>query len=251
MAWHSDDLGGGCGDATARHVAIIMDGNGRWARDRGLPRGAGHRRGVETLRQIVKDAAELGLECMTLYSFSSENWKRPADEVADLLGLLRHFIRKDLAELHQNNLRVRVIGGRDNLPDDIGRMITDAERLTQKNSGMTVVIAFNYGSKDEIARAARRIAEDVAAGTLSLSEIDSDAVDARLDTADLPALDLMIRTGGEYRLSNFLLWQAAYAELVFTPVFWPAFTRGDLEAALATFAGRQRRFGGLRHEATG
>ena len=249
MAWQSEDCGDG--PATARHVAIIMDGNGRWARDRGLPRGAGHRRGVETLRRIVKDAAELGLECLTLYSFSSENWKRPADEVADLLGLLRHFIRKDLVELHENNLRVRVIGERADLPGDIARMIVEAERLTQGNDGMTVVIAFNYGSKNELARAMRRLFEDVEAGRLMPGAIDADAIEARLDTADLPVLDLLIRTGGEYRLSNFLLWQASYAELVFSPVYWPAFTRADLEAALATFAGRQRRFGGLQAEATG
>ena len=249
MAWHSEDCGDG--PATARHVAIIMDGNGRWARDRGLPRGAGHRRGVETLRQIVKDAAELGLECLTLYSFSSENWKRPADEVADLLGLLRHFIRKDLVELHENNLRVRVIGERENLPGDIARMIVEAERLTERNDAMTVVIAFNYGSRNEIARATRRIVEDVEAGRLAAAAVDGAALEARLDTAELPQLDLLIRTGGEYRLSNFLLWQASYAELVFSPVYWPAFTRADLEAALATFATRQRRFGGLQAEATG
>ena len=249
MAWHGADCGDG--PATARHVAIIMDGNGRWARDRGLPRGAGHRRGVETLRRIVKDAAELRLECLTLYSFSSENWKRPADEVADLLDLLRHFIRKDLVELHENNLRVVVIGERDGLPSDIARMIQEAERLTEDNAGMTVVIAFNYGSRSEIARAAQRLAAEVDAGRLQPSEIDASAIEARLDTARLPALDLLIRTGGEYRLSNFLLWQASYAELVFSPVYWPAFTRADLEVALATFASRQRRFGGLQAEATG
>ena len=249
MAWQSEDCGDG--PAMARHVAIIMDGNGRWARDRGLARGAGHRRGVETLRRIVKDAAELGLECLTLYSFSSENWKRPADEVADLLGLLRHFIRKDLVELHENNLRVRVIGERENLPDDIARMIVEAERLTEHNDAMTVTIAFNYGSRNEIARATRRIVEDVEAGRLAAAAVDGAALEARLDTAELPQLDLLIRTGGEYRLSNFLLWQASYAELVFSPVYWPAFTRADLEAALATFATRQRRFGGLQVEATG
>lgn len=229
----------------ARHVAVIMDGNGRWARERGLPRGAGHRRGVETLRTVVKDAAELGLECLTLYSFSSENWKRPPEEVNDLLGLLRHFIRKDLAELHRNDVRVRVLGSREGLPRDILRMIEDAERLTSSNRGLTTAIAFNYGSVDEIARAAKRLAKDVQSGLIDPDAIDPAALEARLDTAGLPPLDLLIRTGGEYRLSNFLLWQAAYAELTFTPVYWPDFSKRDLEDALNEFAGRQRRFGGL------
>ncbi len=228
-----------------------MDGNGRWARERGLPRGVGHRRGVETLRRIVKDAAEIGLACLTLYSFSSENWKRPADEVNDLLGLLRRFIRKDLVELHENNLRVRVIGSRANLPVDIERMIAEAERLTAENTGMTVAIAFNYGAQDEIARAASALAGDVRTGSLDPDTIDVQMLAGRLDTKDLPELDLLIRTGGEYRLSNFLLWQAAYAELVFSPTYWPAFTRDDLEEAISVFAARQRRFGGLAAEATG
>ena len=249
MAWRSDDAG--AVRTKARHVAIIMDGNGRWARERGLPRSAGHRRGVETLRQIVKDAGELGVECLTLYSFSSENWKRPSDEVADLLGLLRRFIRKDLAELHKNDVRVRVIGARDNLPQDIGRMIVEAERLTSANAGMTVAIAFNYGSKDEIVRTVRRVAADIQDGRLSADAIDQGTLDNYLDTAGLLPLDLLIRTGGEYRLSNFLLWQAAYAELVFSPVHWPSFTRSDLEAALEAFARRQRRYGGLASEAVG
>ena len=214
--------GSGCAPAPA-HVAIIMDGNGRWAKARGLPRTAGHRRGVETLRQVVRDAGDLGVRCLTLYSFSSENWKRPREEVHDLLGLLRHFVRKDLAELHANNVRVRIIGARDNVPDDILRMMDEAEDRTRVNTGLVVVIAFNYGARDELARAARRLARDVAEGRLAPADIGEAHLDARLDTHGLPPLDLVIRTGGEHRLSNFLLWQAAYAELVFLPVLWPDF----------------------------
>jgi len=232
-------------DGRARHVAVIMDGNGRWASQRGLPRVFGHRKGVEALRRTVKDAGELGIEVLTVYSFSSENWSRPVDEVADLMGLLKRFIRNDLAELHASGVRVRVIGRRDDLDPEIASLLTEAEDLTSANRDLTLVVAFNYGGRQEIAAAARRLARDAAAGRLDPEAIDLDAFGARLDTADLPDPDLVIRTSGEQRLSNFLPWQAAYAELVFLPVLWPDFDRSWLERALDEFARRERRFGGV------
>ena len=233
------------GFVAPRHVAIIMDGNGRWAAARGLPRGEGHRRGVEALRRTVRAAGELGIGVLTIFSFSSENWLRPAAEVRDLMGLLRRFIRNDLAELHRNNVRVRVIGERDDLQPDIRRMLAEAEELTRGNGGLVLVVAFNYGARQEIARAVRRIAEEVARGTLSPAAITAELIGSRLDAADLPDPDLIIRTSGEQRLSNFLLWQAAYSELVFLPTYWPDFDRAALELALAEYRGRERRFGGL------
>lgn len=228
-----------------RHVAIIMDGNGRWASARGLPRAEGHRRGVEALRRTVRAAGELGISVLTIFSFSAENWSRPASEIRDLMGLLRRFIRHDLAELHQNNVRVRIIGEREGLDADIGRLLTEAEELTRANDGLTLVVAFNYGARQEIARAARRIAEEVAAGRLAPSAVTADSISRHLDAADLPDPDLIIRTSGEQRLSNFLLWQAAYSELVFVPTYWPDFDRAALEAAILEYQRRERRFGGL------
>src|SRR5437868_7254784 len=184
------------------HVAIIMDGNGRWAAARGLPRTEGHRRGVEALRKAVRTAGELGISYLTIFSFSAENWSRPAAEIRDLMGLLRRFIRHDLAELHQNRVKVRIIGEREGLDADIGRLLTEAEELTRNNDGLTLVVAFNYGARQEIARAARRIAEDVAAGRLASASISADMVSRYLDAADLPDPDLIIRTSGEQRLSN-------------------------------------------------
>jgi undecaprenyl diphosphate synthase len=233
------------GFVAPRHVAIIMDGNGRWAAARGLPRGEGHRRGVEALRRTVRAAGELGIGILTIFSFSSENWLRPAAEVRDLMGLLRRFIRNDLAELHRNNVRVRVIGERDDLAPDIRRMLEEAEELTRSNGGLVLVVAFNYGARQEIARAVRRLAEEVARGTLSPAAITAELISSRLDAADLPDPDLIIRTSGEQRLSNFLLWQAAYSELVFLPTYWPDFDRAALELALAEYRSRERRFGGL------
>jgi undecaprenyl diphosphate synthase len=227
------------------HVAIIMDGNGRWAKARGLPRVAGHRAGVEALRRTVKAAGDIGIKWLTVYAFSSENWSRPKSEVTDLMGLLRLFVKRDLAELHQNGVRVRMIGDRTGLDPDIAELVGDAERLTVANTAMNLVIAFNYGARDEIARAARTIASAVAAGTLDPAEIDVDSFGAFLDTALIPDPDLVIRTSGEKRLSNFLLWQSAYSELVFADCYWPDFNAGRLEEALATFAARERRFGGL------
>ena len=228
-----------------RHVAIIMDCNGRWAAARGLPRVEGHRRGVEALRKTVRAAGEMGIRCLTIFSFSSENWQRPASEVRDLMGLLRRFIRNDLAELHGNNVRVRVIGERDGLDPDIRRLLEEAEDLTRENDGLSLVVAFNYGARDEIARAVRRIAERVASGALAPQAVTEELIGQHLDAPDIADPDLIIRTSGEQRLSNFLLWQAAYSELVFTQVYWPDFDRAALEAAIEEFRRRERRFGGL------
>jgi undecaprenyl diphosphate synthase len=228
-----------------RHVAIIMDGNGRWAAARGLPRSEGHRRGVEALRRTVRAAGELGIRYLTIFSFSSENWSRPAAEVNDLMGLLRRFVRNDLAELHQNNVRVRIIGEREGLSHDIGPLLIEAEDLTRNNTGLSLVVAFNYGARQEIARAARRVSEAVARGELAAADIDADRFATFLDAQDVPDPDLIIRTSGEQRMSNFLLWQAAYSELVFVPGYWPDFDRAALEAVITEFRGRERRFGGL------
>jgi undecaprenyl diphosphate synthase len=236
-------------DGAPRHVAIIMDGNGRWAAARGLPRTEGHRRGVEALRKTVRAAGELGIQILTIFSFSSENWLRPVSEIRDLMGLLRRFIRNDLAELHGNNVKVRVIGERDGLDPDIRRLLEEAEDLTRRNTGLILVVAFNYGARQEIARAMRGIAEDVAHGRLTPDAVTAELVASRLDAPDLPDPDVIIRTSGEQRLSNFLLWQAAYSELVFVPIYWPDFDRTALENALAEYRRRERRFGGLVAEA--
>jgi undecaprenyl diphosphate synthase len=228
-----------------RHVAIIMDGNGRWAAQRGLPRAEGHRRGVEALRRTVRAAGDIGIGYLTIFSFSAENWSRPITEVRELMGLLRRFVRNDLAELHRNNVRVRIIGERQSLEPEIGRLLAEAEELTRENDGLTLVVAFNYGARQEIARAARRIAELAAAGKLDPAAVTADTLGGFLDAPDLPDPDLIIRTSGEQRLSNFLLWQAAYSELVFVPVYWPDFDRAVLEAAIGEYRQRERRFGGL------
>jgi len=228
-----------------RHVAIIMDGNGRWAAARGLPRVEGHRRGVEALRRTVRAAGDLGIGYLTIFSFSSENWSRPPAEITDLMGLLRRFIRKDLAELHNSNVRVRIIGERDDLDRDICLLLQEAEDLTRNNDGLTLVVAFNYGARQEIARAARKLALEVAAGRLSPEAITPDRLGANLHAPDIPDPDVIIRTSGEQRLSNFLLWQAAYSELVFVPINWPDFDRAALESAIEEYRRRERRFGGL------
>ncbi len=228
-----------------RHVAIIMDGNGRWAAARGLPRAEGHRRGVEALRRVVRAASELGIEYLTIFSFSSENWSRPASEIRDLFGLLRRFIRNDLATLHRDGVRVRVIGERVGLEPDIAALLQEAEDLTRANTRLTLVVAFNYGSRQEIAAAARQLAREVAEGRRDIASIDETALESYLDTSGVPDPDLIVRTSGELRLSNFLLWQAAYSELVFVPIHWPDFDKAALEQALAEYARRERRFGGL------
>lgn len=227
------------------HVAIIMDGNGRWAKGRGMPRVAGHKAGMNAVHDTVRNANELGIRYLTLYAFSSENWSRPASEVSDLMGLLKHFIRRDLAELHRSNVEVKIIGDRAGLKPDILKMLEEAEALTRGNSSMTLIIAFNYGSRDEISRAVRKIASDVCEGKLLPEDVGPAAISARLDTAGLPDPDLIIRTSGEVRLSNFLMWQAAYAELVFVPCYWPDFDKAQFQAALNEFYQRERRFGGL------
>ena len=232
-------------DDVPRHVAIIMDGNGRWAAARGLPRVEGHRRGVEALRRIIRAASDIGIKFITIFSFSAENWSRPAHEVGELMGLLRRFIRNDLAELHKSNVRVRVIGERDGLDPDIGRLLLEAEELTKDNDGLCLVVAFNYGARQEIARAVRRIAEEAAKGSLKPADVGMETIDAYLDAPDIPDPDLIIRTSGEQRLSNFLLWQSAYSELVFVPTYWPDFDRAALEAAIREYQQRERRFGGL------
>ena len=226
------------------HVGIIMDGNGRWAVARGLPRLEGHRRGVEALRVAVRAAIDLGIGYLTVYSFSSENWTRPVEEVSDLMGLLKRFIRNDLADLHKNGVSVRIIGLRDNLQPDIRALLEEAEDLTRGNSRLTLVVAFNYGSRQEITAALRRIATDVASGALRPDDVTEDLIERRLDTAGIPDPDLIIRTSGEQRLSNFLMWQAAYAEFVFLPMHWPDFDRHAFDEALALYNRRERRFGG-------
>ena len=229
----------------ARHVAIIMDGNGRWAKKRFLPRIAGHSAGVEAVRRVARAALDLQLECLTLYAFSSENWKRPAAEVADLMGLLRHFIQSDLDEFDANGIRLRIIGNYKALDPSLVDLIEAAVARTAGNGGPVVAIALNYGAQDEMVRAVQSLASRVSAGEMTAAQIGIDDIDANLDTATLPPLDLLIRTSGEQRLSNFMLWQAAYAELYFTDILWPDFDGRALAEALDAFRMRDRRFGGL------
>ena len=236
--------GGGASPAP-RHVAIIMDGNGRWAKARHLPRVAGHRRGADAVRETIRAAVEFGVECLTLYAFSSENWRRPEQEISDLKGLLRAVIKSELDELAREGVRLKVIGDYDRFGDELRAMLDDAIARTADNRRLTLVIALSYGSQDEIVRAARALAREARAGTLDPERIDEEALAARLDTSDLPPLDLLIRTSGELRLSNFLLWQAAYAELLFVDTLWPDFGRTALAQAIADFGRRERRYGGL------
>ena len=233
------------GSALPRHVAIIMDGNGRWAKKRFLPRVAGHKAGVEAVRAVTRAGRAMGIEAMTLYAFSSENWRRPEEEVSDLMGLLRIFIRSDIDELARENVRLRVIGDYRRFAPDLVKLVDDAIARTQFNTGPILAIALNYGAQAEIAAAARRLAAKAVAGELAIEAIDDAAIEHELDTRDLPPLDLLIRTSGEVRLSNFLLWQAAYAELLFVDTLWPDFDAAALAQAVATFAQRQRRYGGL------
>ncbi len=228
-----------------RHVAIIMDGNGRWAKARRLPRIAGHKQGVEAVRRVSKAAREQGIEVLTLYAFSSENWRRPDAEVSDLMGLLRHFLKHEIDDLVAENVRLRVIGDYRRLSRELVAMIDGAIARTATNTGATLVIALNYGAQAEIVAAARRLADAVSAGEIETTQIDGARFDAALETHGLPPLDLLIRTSGEYRLSNFLLWQAAYAELLFVDTLWPDFDGAALADAIDQFARRQRRFGGL------
>ena len=221
-----------------------MDGNGRWASKHGLPRAVGHRNGVEAVRRTVRAAIELGIPYLTLYSFSSENWSRPVDEIDDLMGLMKRFIRRDLAELHQAGVKIRIIGERSNVESELMSLIDEAVELTRDNTAITLIIAFNYGARAEIAKAARALAEQVAAGKLTPADINVERLSGALDTAGIPDPDLLIRTSGEMRISNFLLWQCAYTEFVFLDAFWPDFGRELLEEAIARFRERERRFGG-------
>jgi undecaprenyl diphosphate synthase len=226
-----------------RHIAIIMDGNGRWAQARGLPRIAGHGHGAEAARRAVIAAAELGVPYLTLFGFSSENWKRPSAEIQDLMGLLRHYLRGEIAELHRNGVRLNVIGDLHRLDPDITGLIGDAEAMTRENTRITVTIALSYGGRAEIVAAVRAIAQQVAGGSLLPEAIDEVCFARHLFTAHLPDPDLLIRTSGEQRISNFLLWQSAYSEFVFTKTLWPDFSKRDLEEAIDEFRGRERRYG--------
>ena len=228
------------------HVAIIMDGNGRWAKARGLPRTIGHQRGAEAVRRTVMGAVDLGISHLTLFGFSSENWKRPASEIDDLMALLRFYLRSEIAELDRNGVRIRVIGDRDRLADDIVSLIDEAETRTRGNMRLNLAVALSYGGRSEITRAARRLARAAIAGELAVEEIDETAFARELLTLDMPDPDLVIRTSGEKRISNFLLWQSAYAELVFMDRLWPDFTKDDLEDAIREFHRRDRRYGAAR-----
>jgi undecaprenyl diphosphate synthase len=225
------------------HVAIIMDGSGRWAKAKGLPRAAGHAQGAEAVRRTVKAASDLGIQYLTLYGFSIENWKRPAKEIADLMGLLRLYLRKEISELHREGVRIRFIGDRSMLAADIILLIEMSEQKTRANTKLDLVIALSYGSRQEITAAVRQLVEDVAAGEISADAIDEKALEGRLYTADMPDPDLIVRTSGEQRISNFLLWQSAYAEFVFTDVLWPDFSREKLEDSIEEFSRRGRRYG--------
>ena len=235
---------GGPGENVPRHIAIIMDGNGRWAAARGLPRAAGHRQGAEAARKVLRAAGEAGVECLTLYAFSSENWRRPKSEIADLMGLLRYYIRAELDSLHREGVRLKIIGDHKAFPADVAKMIDQAVERTAGNDRITLVIALNYGARAELAKAVRSIAARASEGELDPQAIGEKEIDSALDTAGLPPLDLLIRTSGERRLSNFLLWQSAYAELLFVDTLWPDFDGDSLRSAIADFGGRERRFGG-------
>jgi len=227
------------------HIAIIMDGNGRWAKARGLPRAVGHERGVEALRRTVEGAQDIGLKNLTVYSFSTENWRRPVAEVNALFGLLKAYVKRDLKRLASEGVRVRILGTRQGLPQDILELVERAEQQTAQNEAFNLCIAFNYGGREEVVRAAQRLSEDIAAGRVDGQNVSEDTFGDYLDTKAIPDPDIVIRTSGEYRLSNFLIWQAAYAELVFMDVLWPDFGKDHLLEAIEIFRTRERRFGGL------
>jgi undecaprenyl diphosphate synthase len=233
-------------EALPRHIAIIMDGNGRWARERGLSRLEGHRSGSEAVREIVTQCARLGVECVTLYSFSVDNWKRPPDEVAGLMALYAQYLAAERRTIMDNDIRLVQIGRREGLPEDVLRELDLTTGMSADNPGMTLCLALNYGSRTEIVDAVRRLARRVAGGELRPEQIDEGLISASLYTAGLPDPDLLIRTGGELRVSNFLLWQISYAELYVTPVLWPNFRKEHLHEAIRSFAGRERRFGDVR-----
>ena len=233
------------GAGVPRHVAIIMDGNGRWAKARGLPRAAGHRQGAEAARKVLRAAGEAGVECLTLYAFSSENWRRPEEEISDLMGLLRLYISRELDALHKEGIRIKIIGDHKAFEPATARMVDEAVAKTAGNRRMTLAIALNYGSRRELVNVAQALAARAAAGEIAPQDIDESMMEGALDTADLPPLDLLIRTSGERRLSNFLLWQSAYAEMLFVDTLWPDFDGESLRAAISDYAARERRYGGL------
>jgi len=233
-------------DRLPRHVAVIMDGNGRWAQIRGMPRNFGHKQGVEATRRLVRAAHEIGLEALTIYGFSTENWSRPAEEVSLLMGLLKSYFTAEISELHKAGIRIRVIGRKDDFSPDIKSLLDQAETLTAANTGRTLCVALSYGGRQEIMDGVKALAAQVVDGTLRLEDISAGHLEGALESADLPSLDLIIRTSGEQRLSNFLLWQAAYAELYFDTVLWPDYSAKHLTTALLAFANRERRFGGLQ-----
>jgi undecaprenyl diphosphate synthase len=237
-------IAGDPGANVPRHIAIIMDGNGRWASARGLPRAAGHRQGAEAARKVLRAAGEAGVECLTLYAFSSENWRRPKTEIADLMGLLRYYIKAELDSLHREGVRLKIIGDHKAFPADVAKLIDHAVERTAANDRIILAIALNYGARAELTKAVRSLAARAAGGSLDPEAIGEEDIDAALDTAGLPPLDLLIRTSGERRLSNFLLWQSAYAELLFVDTLWPDFDGESLRSAIADFGGRERRFGG-------
>ena len=229
-----------------KHVAIIMDGNGRWASARGLPRAEGHRRGAESVRAVIKSANKNGVKYLTLFGFSSENWKRPSNEVLDLMGLLRLYLRKEMSSLHKQGVRFRVIGDRPRLPEDVQKLVQSAEEKTQNNQGLSLVIALSYGGRAEIVQAAQNLADRVKSGEIEASDICEDLFAENLETVGLPDPDVLIRTSGEKRISNFLLWQCAYTEFVFTDTLWPDFGAEAFEDALVEFQSRERRYGAVR-----
>jgi undecaprenyl diphosphate synthase len=230
-------------DRLPQHVAIIMDGNGRWAKSRGLPRTAGHKKGADALRNTLNACRDAGVKYLTIYAFSSENWKRSNEEVSDLMQLLKHYLQHELKSMHENKVRMRFIGDFEPLDSDIKDSINNAQTLTAGNTDFNLTIALSYGSRQELARAMRKLATQVASGALTPDAINEDSIAATLDTADIPEPDLLIRTGGEQRLSNFLLWQSAYTEFYFTPVLWPDFDATHFNNALEDYAGRDRRYG--------
>ena len=231
------------GAVPPQHIAIIMDGNGRWAKAKGLARTAGHKRGAEAVRRAVEGAVEEGIRYLTLFGFSSENWKRPVEEVRDLMGLLRFYLKSEIKKLNKEGVRVRIIGDRHRLEPDIVTLITEAEERTADNLRLDLTIALSYGSRAEIVLAAQKIAEQVAAGSLDPGDVSADLISSHLYTRDIPDPDLLVRTSGEHRISNFLLWQLAYTELVFLDKRWPDFSKEDLRTAISEFQSRERRFG--------
>jgi undecaprenyl diphosphate synthase len=232
------------GGRVPRHVAVIMDGNGRWATQRGLPRRSGHRAGTENIRRVLERFADHGVQYVTLYGFSTENWSRPEREIRAILRLLGYFLRREVENLHRNNVHLRLIGHLEHLPERLQRQVLDAIALTADNDGLTLNIAFSYGGRDELVMAVRRLVED----GVEPDDVTEEAIAGRLLTAGSPDPDLIIRTGGETRISNFLLWQSAYAELYFTDAFWPDFGREDIDIALAEYGRRKRKFGGLAED---